>query len=323
MRCKVIANPSSGPWDMSGQLATVVSFLEERGWHATLHVTVGPGEATALARQARDEGLDAVFVAGGDGTVSEVVNGLAESPVAVGVLPAGTGNVWAKSLRLPTLSPFHWLPLVDSIKALLSGTIRRIDVGRANGRYFLQWTGIGLDAEVTYAVEPRSRAQRRLGTIGYIAKGMAVATTLAGQRTRITIDGKLIYRRCILVVISNSKFYGGVRMATDARLDDGLLDIDVFSGSGFSSSMRTFLSVITGLHVYDPRHSVFRGQKIRVESDKPMAVHVDSEPFCWTPLECEVVPKALSMMLPLRTPSSLFADPLPPGATLTQDADRV
>jgi diacylglycerol kinase (ATP) len=307
---------------MRGQLSTVISCLEEHGWEATLYVTAGPGEATELARQARDERLDAVFVAGGDGTICEVVNGLAESPVVVGVLPAGTGNVWAKALRLPTRSPLHWLPLVDSVKALLAGSVRRIDVGRANGRYFLQWTGIGLDAEVTYAIEPRTRAQRRLGAIGYIAKGLAIATTMAGTRTRITIDGKLIYRRCILLVISNSQLYGGVRMATDARVDDGLLDIDVFSGSGFASSMRTFLSVVTGLHAYDPRHSVFQGRTIRVESDKPMAVHVDSDPFCRTPLVCEVVPLALSMMVPQRTPHRLFVEPSPQGAVPAHGADQ-
>jgi YegS/Rv2252/BmrU family lipid kinase len=289
-------------------LATVVSFLEERGWHPALHITESRGEATALARQARDDGLDAVFVAGGDGTINDVVNGLAESRVAVGVLPAGTGNVWAKGLGLPRRSPINWLPLVQSVKALVAGTVRRIDVGRANGRYFLQWTGIGLDAAVTYAVEPRTRVQRRLGTVGYVAKGLGVATTLVGTRTRITIDGERIYRRCVLVVISNSQLYGGVRMSMDARVDDGLLDVDVFAGSGFAASMRTFLSVITGLHVHDPRHSVFRGRTIRVETDKPMAVHVDSEPFSQTPLECEVVPQALSMMVPQRMPTHLFSE---------------
>jgi diacylglycerol kinase (ATP) len=319
MRCKVIANPSSGPWEFRGQLSTVVSLLKEHGWQPTLHITEHAGEATVLARQARDQGLDAVFVAGGDGTINEVVNGLVESPVAVGVLPAGSGNVWAKGLGLPRRSPINWLPLVHSVKALLAGTTRTIDVGRANGRYFLQWTGIGLDAEVTYAVEPRTRVQRRLGTVGYIAKGLAVATTLAGTRARITIDGQLIYRRAILVVISNSRLYGGVAMAMDARVDDGLLDIDVFSGSGFASSMRTFLSVITGLHVHDPRHSVFRGRTIRIETDKPMAIHVDSEPFSRTPLECEVVPKALVMMLPRRSPPHLFAE-APASDAPTQEA---
>jgi len=320
MRSKVIANPSSGPWDTRGELATVVSFLEERGWHPTLHITESRGEATALARQAQDEGLDAVFVAGGDGTINDVVNGLAGSQVAVGVLPAGTGNVWAKGLGLPRRSPINWLPLVQSVKALVAGSVRRIDVGRANGRYFLQWTGIGLDAAVTYAVEPRSRVQRRLGTVGYVAKGLGVATTLVGTRTRITIDGERIYRRCVLVVISNSQLYGGVRMSMDARVDDGLLDIDVFAGSGFAASMRTFLSVLTGLHVHDPRHTEFRGRTIFVETDKPVAVHVDSEPFSQTPLECEVVPKALSMMVPQRIPTHLFADPPTPGAAPTQEA---
>jgi len=319
MRSRLIANPTSGPWNTRAELAAVVSFLEQHDWHPILNLTEAAGEATAFARQARDEGLDAVFVAGGDGTINEVVNGLAESQVAVGVLPAGTGNEWAKGLGLPRRSPVNWLPLVQSVKALVSGTVRRIDVGRANGRYFLQWTGIGLDAAVTYAVEPRTRVQRRLGAVGYVAKGLGVATTLAGTRTRITIDGERIYRRCVLVVISNSRNYGGVRMAIDARVDDGFLDVDVFAGSGFAASMRTFLSVLTGLHVHDPRHTMFRGRVIRVETDKPMAVHVDSEPFSWTPLECEVVPKALSMMVPQRVPPHLFTDPSTPGAPVAQE----
>jgi YegS/Rv2252/BmrU family lipid kinase len=285
-----------------------MAHLEEHGWQTSLHETEGPGEATQLARQARDEGLDAVFVAGGDGTINEVINGLAESAVAMGVLPAGTGNVWARALGLPTRSPLHWLPLVDSIKALVLGSTRRVDLGRANGHYFLQWTGLGLDAEVTYAMEPRSRTQRRLGAIAYIAAGLSIARTMAGIRSRICIDDRRIDQRCILIVISNSRLYGGVLMATDARLDDGLLDIDLFTGSGFWSSIRILLGVLTRLHARDPRHSVFQGRVIQIETDKPMAVHVDGEPFGSTPLQCEVVPCALSVMLPQRIPRKLFSE---------------
>jgi diacylglycerol kinase (ATP) len=309
MRSKLIVNPTSGPWDVRRELPAVLNHLENHGWETALYHTERPGEATELALQARDEGLDAVFVVGGDGTINEVINGLAESETALGVLPGGTGNVWAKELGLPTRSPRHLLPLVDAVRILVPGATRRIDLGRVNERYFLQWTGLGLDAEVTYAMEPRTRRQRRLGALGYVVAGVTTAATMAGIRSRIWIDEELIYRRSILIVISNSQLYGGrVRIAIDARLDDGFLDVDVFAGTGFGSAIRTALGVITGLHIHDPRHSCYQGSAIRIETDKPMAIHVDGEPLGYTPLECKVVPRALTVLIPRDIRPELFAD---------------
>jgi YegS/Rv2252/BmrU family lipid kinase len=309
VRAKLIVNPTSGPWNIQRELPTVLDHLEQHDWQVTPHITTGPGEATDLAQRARDQDLDAVFVVGGDGTINEVINGLAEGQVALGVLPGGTGNVWARELGLPTRSPRHLLPLVDAVRVLVPGARRRIDLGKTNGRYFLQWTGLGLDAEVTYAMEPRTRRQRRLGVVGYIVAGVTIATSMAGIRSRIYIDDEIIYRRSILTVISNSQLYGGiVRIATDARLDDGLLDVNVFSGTGFGSVVRTALGVITRLHVHDPRHSFYQGCKIRIETDKPMAIHVDGEPFDTTPLECQVVPRALSILIPQDMRPGLFTE---------------
>lgn len=313
MRSKLIVNPTSGPRDIKRELPAVLNYLEDHDWHTTLHLTERPGEATELACRSQDEGCNAVFVVGGDGTINEVINGLAEGPVALGVLPGGTGNVWAKGLGLPTRSPLHQLPLLDSVKVLVPGKTRRIDLGRANGRHFLQWTGLGLDAQVTYAMEPRTRRQRRMGALAYVVAGVTIASTMAGIRSRIYIDGQTIYRRSILIVISNSQLYGGmVRIATDARLNDGLLDLDVFAGTGFGSVIRTVLGVITGLHVRDPRHSFYQGHNICIKTDKPMAIHVDGEPFGTTPLQCEVVPDALSIMIPRDLPRKLFSDPAEP-----------
>ena len=104
-------------------------------------------------------------------------------------------------------------------------------------------------------------------------------------------------------------FYGGlVRIATDARLDDGLLDLNVFSGTGFGDSIRTVLGVVTGLHVRDPRHSFYRGRTIRIETEKPMAVHLDGEPHGTTPLFCQVVPRSLSVLIPRHIRPELFAE---------------
>jgi diacylglycerol kinase (ATP) len=108
-------------------------------------------------------------------------------------------------------------------------------------------------------------------------------------------------------------------MATDARMDDGFLDLDVFSGTGFAASIRTALGVITGLHVRDPRHSVYRGRKIRIESDKPLAVHVDGEPYGTTPLDSEVIPLGLTVLLPHHSRSDLFTQS-PPAPAAMEDS---
>lgn len=307
MRAWLIVNPAAGPWDVRHQLPAVLGHLEKHNWQTSLRWTAWPGEATALARQAAGEGLDAVFAVGGDGTLNEIVNGLAGSDVALGVLPGGTGNVWARELGLPTRSLRHLQPLVDSTRALVSGTIRRIDLGQANGRYFLQWAGLGLDAEVNRILEPRTRAQRRLGAAAYIAAGVATALHLAGPRVRMWVDGERIYRQAILIVICNSQLYGGVaRIAPGAHLDDGLLDVHVFAGTGFGAALRAALGVLTGLHVRDPRHSLFRGRTIRIEANGPLAVAVDGEPYGLTPVTCQVVPRALSVLVPPSVHPGLF-----------------
>lgn len=308
MDAVVIANPTSGPRDVGPELPAVLDYLHHRGWKTAQHWTGRPGEATVLARKAVDRGVDAVFVVGGDGTINEIVNGLAGSPVSLGVLPGGTGNVWARELGLPTPGLHRPQPLVDAVRTLVPGGIRRIDLGKANGRYFLQWAGMGLDAEVNQVMEPRTRTQRRLGALAYVVAGVVTAMNLQGTRTRIWIDGKRVYRRAILAVTCNSQLYGGfTRIAPQARLDDGLLDLHVFAGTGFGDAVRAALGVITGLHVRDPRHSCFQGRIICLETDKPMAIAVDGEPAGSTPLECEIVPRALSVLVPPHVCPSLFA----------------
>lgn len=308
MRAWLIANPAAGPRDVRHELQAVLSYLEEEGWQTSLHWTGRPGEASALARQAAEEAIDAVFAVGGDGTINEIVNGLAGSPVTLGVLPGGTGNVWARELGLPTRSLRHMQPLVDSARALMPAATRRIDLGQANDRYFLQWAGLGLDAEVNRILEPRTRAQRRLGAVPYVAIGVATALRMVGPRVRIWVDGERIYRQAILIVICNSQLYGGVaRIAPDAHLDDGLLDVHIFAGTGFGAALRAALGVLSGLHVRDPLHSFYRARAIRVETNKPLAVAVDGEPYGLTPVTCRVVPRALSVLVPSSVYPALFS----------------
>jgi diacylglycerol kinase (ATP) len=316
MRALLIWNPKAGPRDVRQEVRHVMTVMETYGWQVVLKETRQPGDATRFSREARRTGVDAVFAAGGDGTINEIVNGLAESRVALGVLPVGTGNVWAKQLGQPTWSPRHLRPALDSVRALLEGDRRTIDLGRSNGRYFLQFTDIGLDAEIIQRMEPRTRRQQRLGTLAYVTAGLATAFGFLGTRTRIFIDGTRLYRRALIIVIANSQLYGGVRLATDAQLDDGLLDLYVFQGQGFVSAVRAALGVVTGLHVHDPQVDHFRGRQILIRPDKALPMAVDGDPIGCTPLECEVAPLALDVLVPRNVPAGLFCQPACSRATV-------
>jgi diacylglycerol kinase family enzyme len=157
MKVQLIFNPVAGQLDVAQALQKVTAYLEAQGWQVTLRQTRGSGDATAFAREAAASGYDMVVAVGGDGTLGEVANGLAGSDCTMGVLPVGTGNIWARMMRLPLPSLGHQDALMAAAQVLVEGTPHRIDLGRAGDRYFVMWTGIGLDAQVARDVEPTAR----------------------------------------------------------------------------------------------------------------------------------------------------------------------
>ena len=136
-----------------------------------------------LSEEAIDEGQSAVFVIGGDGSVGTIAASLSGSDTALGVLPAGTANVWAKELGLRGVDWFHRQALDRAAAGLAEPDVRLIDVGEINGRKFLLWGGVGLDAAVVSRVEPRERWQKALAIPFY-----------TGQRyTQRLVGGELNY----------------------------------------------------------------------------------------------------------------------------------
>jgi len=308
MKAQVILNPNAGQRDRRHELKTAMAYLEDHGWQLTLRETRGPEEATTYARQAVAEGYDVVIAAGGDGTVSEVANGLAGSEVALGMFPIGTTNVWALQMGISPLWPLRQHSLLKAAKVLAEGRIRRVDLGQVNGRYFLLWAGVGLDAKITEEVEPE--AKKRLGALAFVIAGIVVAKEFAGTRVQMTIDGCEVSRRAILIVASNAQLYAGImRLAAQARLDDGLLDVLIFKGQGFPATLRHLFSVLTNRHLRDPRVEYYQARRVKISSAKPLSVHADDEPFTTTPVEISVVPRALRVVVPQALPPGLFEDP--------------
>jgi len=307
MKAQLIYNPTAGPWDVRRALKRVRSYLRRRGWSVGLQLTKKAGDATTLARAAAQAGYDVVVVAGGDGTINEAVNGLVGTRTALGVLPVGTGNMWAKQLGIPTYTLTNPLRLREAAAYLAEGSIHRVDVGQANNRYFLCWAGIGLDAQVTTEMEPRKRRTKRLGVLPYVVAAVTVARDFQGVRTRVSLDGDIVRGRTLLILVSNIQQYiGMLNVAREARMDDGLLDVFVFKGMGLQYAARHLLKIVSRRHLQDPKVVHRQARRIEVWTEWAIPVQVDGDPIGATPITLKVVPRALSVLVPPSAPRSLF-----------------
>jgi len=309
MDARLIYNPTAGPRDVTAELERVCAFFVKEGWTVELSRTEGPGDAVRMAREAALEHRDAVIVAGGDGTVNEVVNGLVGSDTALGVLPVGTGNLWAKQLHVPTYTLANPSRLRDAARGLVAAQVRAIDVGRVDGHAFLCWASAGLDAQVTTEMEPRNRTTKRLGALPYLVAAVIVGQDFHGVPTTITLDGDPVRGRMLLLVANNIQQYGGlVEVAPRAKLDDGLLDVFVFKGLGFGYVVRHLFRVLSQRYLEDPEIVHRQARRIEIEAEEPLPVQVDGDPLGRTPVDIRVVPRALRILAPPTMPSDLLAD---------------
>ena len=302
----IIHNPASGARDVQVELAEARAYLTARGWSIEYEPTRTSGDARRLARQASDAGLDAVLVAGGDGTLNEAVNALVGTRTAVGVLPCGTANVWARQMGMRLSNR----ALIGAARLMDEADLRVIDVGcvtvnlgtgQETTRYFLLWSGLGLDAYVTRSVEPRQPSFKRWGVIAYSLAALRAAISYRGVRAEIDLDDRRVHARAMLILVSNAELYAGYfHLAPQARIDDGWLDVVVFHGRGF-------LEMIRHAALLDPRLQTYRAKRVLVTTHGGCDVHVDAEPIGTTPAEVTIAPRALRVLVPATAPSALFS----------------
>lgn len=302
MNALLIVNPAAGqgkPEAALGELQAALGPLIGR-----VYVTHKAGDAEAAARTAAGQGFDAVLVAGGDGTVNEVVNGLLSAPqetgsLPLGLVPLGTQNVLAHEMGLTAADG------LEALEAILwAGKTRRLDVGKLtsgkNSRFFVLMAGFGFDAVVVRDVlrpvkELVGPAAYALSTLGALAKYQSTAIIL-------TLDGEEIHSEAFLVVIANAASYAyrQIKLAPFAAPDDGWLDICVFERPrvgrvGFASQM---VSVLARRHLRDPSVRYYRAKTIALSSDPPISGQLDGEMFGATPITISIVPSTLSVFVP-------------------------
>jgi len=189
MKAYLISNPVAGRKDRRIEVFGVYRSLLDLGWSVEYFRTERAGDATCLANDAINAGCDVVIVAGGDGTVNEVINSMAGSPVALGILPTGSTNVWATEVGIPLKSN-----LVEAGRILTTGKTVTVDLGQAGRRYFILAAGLGLDGLVASRINLDKK--RLWGNMHYIATALSLARSYQGTRATIRIDGKLYLKMC-------------------------------------------------------------------------------------------------------------------------------
>ena len=282
---------------------------QKHGYRVAIRLTAYAGHATEIAREAAEAEHGIVLTAGGDGTLNEVANGLANSETVLAPLPVGTANSFAKELHLPRPNLLEPQKLIDASDALLQGQIQRMDLGYCNNeRYWMLWASTGVDGYVVDHIEPRSRLFKQLGLAGYAAKVLFFMPSYPRTHGRITVDERVIEGDFLMITVSNVRLFGGgdFRLNAGAVLDDGFFEIWLFHGSEMTAAMRHVLQVSLENHHDDPNIDMIRGRRVRVETTPAIPYHVDGEPVANTPFECKVEQGALRLLVPNTAPRGLF-----------------
>ena len=277
----VILNPAAHSERAGGTWEKIQNLPD-----AIVQTTSAPGDARSIAARAVGEGFATVVAAGGDGTINEVVNGLAGSEVALGILPVGTMNVFAAELGLPNHIEKAW-------EIVRAGHTRRIDLVRANDQYFVQLAGVGLDAQV---VQATSRSfKKNFGPLSYLISAAQIASRTP-PKLIVEHDGER--REGSFVLIGNGRYYGGpVAFFKDARIDDGKLDVLIFKNLGYLDIARYLGTILMGNHTDLEDVDYFQTERVSVSSEDDVPVEVDGEVVTKLPVTFRISSRKLKVVV--------------------------
>ena len=256
---------------------------------AVLCSTSHPGEAEKLARNAVREGFERIVAAGGDGTINEVVNGIAGSDAALGLLPMGTMNVFATELGLPSYDLNRCWEIIKAEHT------RLIDLPSANGKHFVQLAGVGLDAQVVK--ETSVAFKRNFGPLSYLFSAAQIA---GWQPPRLLIESEnAVTDEGSFILIGNGRRYGGpFPFFKHAMIDDGLLDVLVFKRLGYLEIIKYLQNVIFTSDITLPEVEYFQTRRLRVSSEEEVPVEIDGELVGICPVEFELSEQRLKVLAP-------------------------
>jgi len=304
MNILLIANPTAGPDGSVHLLPDLIQILHNHDLDPQVSLTTPEEDGEGLAIAAAQAGVQLVIVAGGDGTIEAVARGLVHTPTQLGIIPVGTRNNIAASLRIPS-------NLTRAVQILTEGESCLLDVGQINERYFLEVVGIGLEASLLpYGNDLKEATQHNHLTVLKKLWG-GLRTFLGFQSCHLVVrldDRRKRRLHTLQVNICNSPRYGiEFALADKAKMNDGKLDVIYLHKPSKWEHLYYFLTAMRGQSQIEQQVKTLQATRIEVSSDPPLKVHADGIELGETPVMIEVIPAALRVRIPTAKLLAQFA----------------
>lgn len=297
----VLVNPKSRSGATGRRLGELEALLRKHVGAYELACTERAGDGARLARLASERGVTRIVIAGGDGTASEALNGLLQTgrdDVEIALLPLGTGRDFARGLDLGT-------NLETCVARLSSGRRRKVDAGRVRfrgpdgrdeTRCFLNNATMGLSAESGRWLAERDRAGKR-GPLSYVLAGLVGMFRHRMSKVTLRVDDRVVHHGPLaLATASNGRYFaGGMRIAPEASIDDGLFDVVVVEGMSIPALLTRFPGIFLGRHIDGQRIHLHRGAVVQAECAEEVWIEADGEPVGTLPATFEILPGAVNL----------------------------
>lgn len=271
-RARIIYNPTSGRELFRRHLPEVLARMEVAGYETSCHATTCEGDAIKAAEYAVERKFDLVVAVGGDGTLNEVVSGIAKYPERpkVGLIPMGTTNDFARAVHIPR-------DINRAIDIIIQGDSIPVDIGVMNDdRYFVNIAGGGRLTELTYEVP--SKLKTVLGQMAYYLKGIEMIPSIRSSRVRIEYDGVVFEDKVMMFLIGLTNSVGGFeKLAPDASINDGKFTLLILKELNMAEFIRVASLALRGEHLSDPHVLYVKASKISVTSDERVLLNLDGE----------------------------------------------
>lgn len=271
-------------------LSVAIQSLEKLGFSVIQESTENPTHLGDVIRRYQHE-IDLVIIGGGDGTLNAAVEAIVDTQLPLGILPLGTANDLARTLGIPNSLP-------EACQVIAAGELRQIDLGWVNGKYFFNVASLGLSVKITQRLT--KEVKRRWGVLAYAAAALQVIWESRPFGAEIRMNGQSIHVKTVQISVGNGRYYGGgMAVFHDATIDDQRLDIYSLEIKHWWQIIPLIPSIRQGKHINWREVRALQGQEVEIYTRKPYPINTDGEITTYTPAVFRVIPKAISVLVPI------------------------
>jgi diacylglycerol kinase (ATP) len=268
---RIIYNPTAGKEGFTEKLPDVLQRFEEAGYITSTHATTGPNNATYAARFACENNFDLIVASGGDGTVNEVINGMAEFDARpeLGIIPMGTVNDFTRALKIPN-------DIDEAVSIILNGRTGKVDLGSMNGKYFMNIAGGGKITEVSY--EAPSKLKAVIGSLAYYVKGIELIPQMRSINLRIEYDDELFEGEVMIFLLGLTNSIGGFeKLVPNAKLNDGYFSLLILEYVNLAEFGHILSLATRGEHLKHPKVHYCKAQDVKITAYDEVQLNLDGE----------------------------------------------